>query len=86
MSEPHIVSGPTSPHALSSIAWEIRRMWPKVSPYAEPYLQAMFHLESISDAYFADSGRSVVAYFLANANGWRGEHARRIKAELKGML
>jgi hypothetical protein len=46
----------------------------------------MYALESINDNFYADSGRSVVLYFLANANSWRGDTARRIKAELKAML
>ena len=33
--------------------------------------------------YFYDSMASVVAYFLSNATGWRGDDARRLKAELK---
>lgn len=72
--------------SIYTIAHEIRSDWKKVSPYAEPYLDAMGSLNSINDAYFYDSGRSVVAYFLANAAGWRGDVAKRIKAELKGML
>ena len=70
---------------LYEIAREIRSDWTKVSPYAKPYLDAMSELSSIDDNYYLDSGRSVVLYFLSNASGWRGETARRIKAELKGM-
>jgi len=33
-----------------------------------------------------DTGRSVVLYFLGNAENWRGEHAKRLKAELKAMM
>lgn len=71
---------------IYEIAREIRKTWTKVSPYAEPYLEAMASLNSINDNYYFDSGKSVVLYFLSNANGWRGEDARRIKAELKAML
>lgn len=71
---------------LYEIAREIRKDWTKVSPYAAPYLQAMFCLESITDNYGFDSGRSIVSYFLANAGTWRGETAKRVKAELKAML
>ena len=71
---------------LYEIAREIRKAWTKVSPYAEPYLEAMESLDSIDDNYYLDSGKSVVLYFLSNANTWRGEDARRIKAELKEML
>ena len=70
---------------LYEIAREIRKDWKNVSPYAAPYLQAMFCLESITDNYGFDSGRSIVAYFLSNAGSWRGETAKRIKAELKAM-
>ena len=46
----------------------------------------MIYLDSISDPYYADSARSIIAYFLANAGTWKGETARRIKKELKDML
>lgn len=71
---------------LYEIACEIRKTWTKVSPYAEPYLAAMQSLGSINDNYYFDSGKSVVLYFLGNANTWRGEDARRIKTELKQMV
>lgn len=71
---------------LYEIAREIRKAWTKVSPYAEPYLEAMESLNTIDDNYYLDSGKSVVLYFLSNASTWRGEDARRIKAELKEML
>lgn len=83
MSENHVINLPTEPRALSDIAYEIRRVWPKVYFGAIPYLQAMFSLGSISDRYGADDARSIVLYFLSNATTWRGPHARRIKAELK---
>lgn len=71
---------------LSTIAAEVRRTWPKVSPYAKPYLDAMAQLNSLNDSYYADDAQSVVLYFLSNAASWRGEDAKRIKAELKAML
>ena len=71
---------------LYEIASEIRKTWIKVSPYAEPYLDAMQSLGSINDNYYFDSGKSIVLYFLGNANTWRGEDARRIKTELKQMV
>lgn len=71
---------------LYTIAREIRKDWKNVSPYAAPYLQAMSYLNSVDDNYILDSGRSIVSYFLANAGSWRGETAKRIKAELKAMV
>jgi hypothetical protein len=67
------------------IAEEIRKDW--VKPYfgAVPYLQAMRELSSIEDNYYDDTAHSVVLYFLSNTTTWRGETARRIKAELKKM-
>jgi hypothetical protein len=47
---------------------------------------AMLSLNTTSDYYCLESGKVMVMYFLANAKGWRGEHARRIKAELTDML
>ena len=70
---------------LYEIAAEIKKSWTKINPSAEEYLNAMRCLNSINDNYYYDSGKSIVLYFLGNANTWRGEDARRIKAELKEM-
>ena len=71
---------------LYVIASDIRANWPKINYAAKPYVEAMAMLDSISDNYYLDSGKSVVLYFLANAGTWRGDKAKAIKAELKGML
>lgn len=71
---------------LHVIAREIRKDWKNVNFGAKPYLDAMATLNSINDNYILDSGKSVVLYFLANASTWRGETAKKIKAELKAML
>jgi hypothetical protein len=76
----------STPRPLYTIAAEIRKDWKKVYFGAVPYLDAMGSLGSISEPYYADSGESIVAYFLANANGWRGETARRVKKELNALL
>ena len=71
--------------SLSTIAAEIRRDWTRPYFGAVPYLNAMRSLDSIHDDYIHDSGKSIVLYFLANATTWRGDTARRVKAELKAM-
>jgi hypothetical protein len=71
---------------IREIAGEISRDWRPVNYAAAPYLSAMRSLDRIGDAYGADSGSSIVAYFLSNASTWRGETAKRVKAELKAML
>lgn len=76
----------TKQRSLHDIARDIQHTWPNMSPYARPYWKAMLSLDSINQDYINDSGKSVVLYFLANAGTWRGEDARRIKAELKEML
>jgi len=70
---------------LNVIAREIRNDWKNVYFGAVPYLEAMQTLDSINDNYMFDSGKSVVIYFLSNATTWKGETARRVKAELKKM-
>lgn len=70
---------------IYAIAREIRKDWTKPSCYALPYLDAMSSLDSIDDSYGWDSAKSIVLYFLSNASSWRGETAKRIKAELKSM-
>lgn len=71
---------------LSAIAAEIQGDWKRPYFGAVPYLSAMADLDSIEGDYYADSAASVVRYFLSNAGTWRGETARRVKAELKAML
>lgn len=70
---------------IYEIAREIRNNWKRPYFGAVPYLDAMFALDTIDDTFFDDGARSVVLYFLANANTWKGDTARRVKAELKAM-
>ena len=71
---------------LYIIAGEIMENWQRPYFGATPYLRAMYQLNSIDDMYGLDTADSIVRYFLSNAQTWRGEEARRIKAELKAML
>lgn len=70
------------------IAIEIKSLWGNVSPYAMPYLNAMLELPTSDPSanYGVEQASEQVMRFLANASGWRGSDARRIKAELKAMI
>lgn len=46
----------------------------------------LLSLETIKDDYGMDSGQYVVACLLGNISGWRGDDAKRIRAELKAHL
>lgn len=74
------------PRPLHLIALDISQSWPNVSPHAAPYHNALKSLVSIDDAFYNDDARGIVLYFLSNAATWRGDDARRIKAELKALL
>ena len=76
----------TTTRPLYVIAAEIKRDWPKPYFGAVPYLDAMRSLTAITDRYYYDDGVGVVSYFIANAGTWKGDTARRVKAELKAML
>jgi hypothetical protein len=77
----------TTHRPLFEIARDIRKSWgANVWFGAKPYLEAMGSLDRISDSFYADSGVNVVSGFLANAATWRGDDAKRIKAELKNIL
>lgn len=72
---------------LSTIAEEIFDSWgDKISEHALPYLNPMLRLTHITDTIGHDDAEMCVRYFLNNAQGWRGEDAKRIKAELRAML
>jgi hypothetical protein len=77
--------GTTMSRPIHEIAYEIRRVWK--NPYfgAVPYLDAMCGLSSISDKCGFDDARSIILYFLSNARGFKGDDAKRIKAELKAL-
>lgn len=79
-----------SERSISEIAREIKADWSKIGKgvnyAAKPYLEAMMSLNSISDSYGCDTGKSVVLRFLSNAASYRGETAKRLKAELKAMV
>jgi hypothetical protein len=75
---------------LYVIAQEIRQDWNATSKNgiyfgAVPYLDAMASMDKPTDRYGMDSGKSIILYFLANASTWRGDTAKRVKAELKAM-
>lgn len=72
--------------SINTIAREISNDWAKPYFGAVPYLDAMHSLSTMQDKFYYDDAASVVRYFLANANTWKGETARAIKAELKAML
>ncbi len=75
--------------SISKIAMLIAMDWKaqgKINYAAKPYLDAMYGLDSVSDQYGADSGRSIVAYFLSNAAQWKGETAKAIKKELNKRI
>lgn len=71
---------------INIIARDISSDWAKPYFGAVPYLDAMHSLSTMQDKFYFDDASDVVRYFLANANTWKGETARAIKAELKAML
>lgn len=69
---------------ISQIAQIIKSDWAsKINPFAAPYLEALHIIHSDSASYGAEDARSIVLYFLVNAQSWRGETARLVKAEFK---
>lgn len=76
-----------SNRTFREIAKEIKADWK--NPYfgAVHYLQAMLEIDSTDPkaTYYLDDAKTIVLYFLANAQTWRGEVARRVKMELKKM-
>ena len=76
----------TAPRPLHEIAADIMDTWPEVYFAAIPYVDAMRHLDKITDSYGWDDAQGIVLRFLGNARTWRGEDAKRIKAELRAML
>lgn len=72
--------------SIAEIADIIRKDWRKtkgkVHEFAVPYVDAMSCMEKITDTYIAESGKTIVAYFLSNASTWQGATAKEIKTYL----
>lgn len=75
-----------NPRPIYIIAQDIRKEWNKPYFGAVPYIQAMSCLFKASDYFNFDDGRSIINYFLANAQTFKGDKARELKNELKEHL
>lgn len=72
---------------IYEIAADIKKEWgSSVNFAAVPYLDAMMYISSASDTFYADSGTTIVSYFLTNSSSFRGDRAKELKAELKRHL
>jgi hypothetical protein len=72
---------------LHVISDEIFKVWlPSPSPEAYPYARALRYLATVTDKYGDDTAEEIILKFISNAKYWRGNHARRIKAELRAHL
>lgn len=71
---------------ICDIARAIKADWKNVSYAAKPYLDAMVTLYDIDSKYYEDSAKSIIIYFLANAQTWRGETAKKIKKHLNFLI
>lgn len=60
--------------------------WKRKHYAAVPYLEALDRCESVNDTYGHERAGDLVRYLLGNLTTWRGETARRVKLELKGLL
>ena len=74
------------PMDISTIASVVRCDWKNVYFGAVPYLDAMRSMGSVNDDFGMDSGKSVVLYFLGNAQTWRGPIAKAVKKELNARI
>ena len=86
MSVSTVANTKTQQRSISTIAQEIRKdCGSKVNFAAKPYLAAMLTLTNKKDMYGCDSADTIILYFLCNAGSYRGETAKRLKAELKAL-
>lgn len=81
------------PRQLHVIAGEIiktmrseRPDWQQRYYSAVPYIKALTQLETVDQDYGFESADMIIRYLLGNLQTWRGETARRIKAELKEII
>lgn len=73
---------------FQQIAKEIQGVWLNIYFGAIPYLDALLKLDTTDPKalYLYETAYNIVKYFLANARTFRGNDAKRLKAELKSMI
>jgi len=76
----------SSKRRICEIAQDIHEEWKNIHYSALPYLQSMLFISWGTEYHCNDSAKSIILYFLANAQTFRGEQARKLKAELKCHL
>ncbi len=75
-----------TPRPLPEITREIRKDWRPMYRPAEAHFEAFEYADNVNQMYGCDSVKSEILYFLGNAGTWKGEVARRVKAELKALV
>ena len=73
------------PMSIREIGSYIRGTWKNPFYGAKPYISAMQEIDN-NGMYIQDSWESIVAYFLSNAQTWRGPEAKAVKFELNRRL
>ena len=71
---------------LREIAAEITADWTAYHDHAQPYIDALSKMHNATDRFGLGTGSNAIQGFLINAQTWRGEVARRVKAELRAIL
>ena len=77
---------------LNQLAAEILVDWKQSTStgsyriFAKPYVEAMLTMHNCEDYYGMEYGDMIVARALNALHQWRGETARRVKAELNEHL
>lgn len=75
------------PRPLYEIGAEIKRDWGRrMNGAAAPYVDGLCEVNGPTDRWALETGADAIQGFLNNAQTWRGEVARRVKAELKEIL
>ena len=59
---------------------------PAYKVWCKPYVKAMLSIRSLDESYGLDPAEDIVVRFLVNASSWRGETAKRVKAELNQII
>lgn len=78
--------GPHEGKAIHEIAKLAFDDWRPMSRDARPYASAMMACARVTDTYGCETAHDMVAYFLANAAGWKGDVAREAKRYLSSLL
>ena len=76
-----------TPHReIADIAHDIEEYWRSIDNRGRVHVHMLYQLRNMDDTVAQKCATQIITEFLTCAKNWHGEHADRIKEELRDLL